>query len=119
VDSAATLFATLPFSGDRAAMGGLTLVFSYTFSNNLQSANYLNNWNYLHEQPAHELVSFDKPQNIALSSVWALPFGKGRYFLEYCLRPAPRNGQMVSGPSPHPADPHEQVKPAFCDRGLA
>jgi hypothetical protein len=71
------------FSGDRAAFGGLTLVFSYTFSKNMQSANYLNNWNYLHEQPVHELVSYDKPQNIAVSGVWGLPFGRGRYFLKH------------------------------------
>jgi hypothetical protein len=71
------------FSGDRALVGGLTLVFSYTFSKNMQSANYLNNWNYLHEQPVHELVSFDKPQNIAVSGVWALPVGRGRYFLSH------------------------------------
>lgn len=78
------------FSADRAVMGGLTLVFSYTFSKNMQSANYLNNWNYMNEQPVHELVSYDKPQNIALSGVWALPFGRGRYFLT-------RTNRVVSG----------------------
>jgi hypothetical protein len=29
------------------------------------------------------LVSFEKPHNIAYSGVWALPFGKGRYFLKH------------------------------------
>ncbi len=68
------------FTGDRSAFGGLTTVFSYTFSKNLQSANYLNTWNYDHEKPVHELVSYDKPQNISFSGVWDLPFGRGRHF---------------------------------------
>jgi hypothetical protein len=71
------------FSGDNFVLGGLTMVFSYTFSKNMQSANYLNNWNYLHEEPVHELVSYDKPQNVAYSGVWTLPFGRGRYFLKH------------------------------------
>ncbi len=77
------------FSGERSLMGGLTLIFSYTFSKNLQADNYLNNWNYAHEQPVKELVPYDKPQNLALSGVWSLPFGRGRYF-------APSN-KMVGG----------------------
>ncbi len=68
------------FTTDRSAMGGLTLVFSYTFSKNVQTANFLNNWNWAHEKPVHELVSFDKPQNVAISGVWALPVGRGRHF---------------------------------------
>ena len=67
------------FSGAKSAMGGLTTVFNYAFSKNLQRANRLNNWN-LAEAPVHELVSYDKPQNIALSGVWDLPVGKGRHF---------------------------------------
>jgi hypothetical protein len=69
------------FTSDRSTLGGLTLVFSYTFSKNLQQANYLNTWNFQNEQPVKELVSYDKPQNISLSGVWAVPFGKGRHFL--------------------------------------
>jgi len=68
------------FSGDSSLMGGLTLIFSYTFSKNMQTANYLNTWNWGHEKPVHELVSFDKPQNVALSGVWSLPVGRGRHF---------------------------------------
>lgn len=26
------------------------------------------------------MVSYDKPQNIALSGIWDLPFGRGRHF---------------------------------------
>ena len=81
------------FSGTKAIGGGLTTVFSYTFSKNLQSANRLNNWN-LNEDPVHELVSYDKPQNIALSGVWDIPFGKGRYFLNH---PNKMLGHVING----------------------
>ena len=67
------------FGGNRNVSGALTMVFSYTFSKNLQSSNRLNNWN-LAEKPVHELVSYDKPQNISYSGVWDIPFGKGRHF---------------------------------------
>ena len=68
------------FTSDRSVLGGLTMVFSYTFSKNFQEANYLNNWNYDHEKPVKELVSYDKPQNISFSGVWDVPFGRGRHF---------------------------------------
>src|SRR5262245_15463540 len=68
------------FTGDRSVLGGLTMVFSYTFSKNLQVANYLNTWNFQKEKPVKELVSYDKPQNISYSGIYALPFGKGRHF---------------------------------------
>jgi hypothetical protein len=68
------------FTGNRSQGGALTVVFAYTFSKNLQDANRLNNWN-LDEKAVHELVSYDKPQNLSLSGVWDLPIGKGRHFL--------------------------------------
>ena len=67
------------FGGDRRQGGALTMVFSYTFSKNFQDANRLNNWN-LTEKPIHEVVGYDKPQNISYTGVWDLPFGKGRHF---------------------------------------
>jgi len=75
------------FTSDRNTLGGLTLVFSYTFSKNLQSANYLNTWNFRNERPVKELVSYDKPQNISVSGVWAVPLGKGRHFLTKANHP--------------------------------
>lgn len=69
------------FTGDRNIIGGLTMVFSYTFSKMFQETNYLNTWNYDHEKPVKELVAYDKPQNIAYSGIWDLPFGRGRHFL--------------------------------------
>ena len=35
------------------------MVFSYTFSKNFQTADYLNDWNYEHEKPVKELVGPD------------------------------------------------------------
>jgi hypothetical protein len=71
---------TKRFNGDRAHAGALTTVFSYTFSKNFQATNRLNNWN-LAEAPVHELVSYDKPQNVSFSGVWDLPFGRNRALL--------------------------------------
>jgi hypothetical protein len=67
------------FSGNRALGGALTLIFVYTFSKNFQDVNRLNNWD-LTEAPVHELVGYDKPQNLSFHGVWDLPFGKGRFF---------------------------------------
>ncbi len=87
------LSANKRFGGNRKVGGALTMIFSYTFSKNLQSANRLNSWN-LAEAPVHELVSYDKPQNISYSGVWDLPFGKGRHFLP---RPNKALDPFVSG----------------------
>ncbi|MBI3208256.1 MAG: carboxypeptidase regulatory-like domain-containing protein [Candidatus Solibacter usitatus] len=67
------------FTGNRSTTGALTVIFSYTFAKNFSSSNRLNNWN-LSEKPIHELVSYDKPQNIALSGVWDIPIGRNRHF---------------------------------------
>jgi hypothetical protein len=66
------------FTGDRSKGGALTLVFGYSFSKNFQDANFLNVYD---AKPVHELVSYDKPQNVSLSGVWDLPVGRGRHFL--------------------------------------
>ena len=68
------------FSGGSSAVGGVLTTFSYTFSKNFQWANFLNNFN-IAEGLVHELVAYDKPQNIAFTGVWDLPVGKGRRFL--------------------------------------
>ena len=67
------------FFGSRTS-GGLTMVLSYTFSKSFEADHRLNNWN-LNEPPVHQLSAYDKPQNLALSGVWDLPFGRGRAFL--------------------------------------
>jgi Carboxypeptidase regulatory-like domain len=69
------------FTGSRSIFGEMTMIFSYTFSKNMQSANYLNQWNFLNEKPVHELVAFDKPQNLSYSGIWDMPFGRKRHFV--------------------------------------
>lgn len=66
------------FFGSRIA-GGLMTVVSYTFSKSFDADHRLDNWN-LAEAPVHELSSYDKPQNIAVSGVLDLPFGRKRRF---------------------------------------
>ena len=63
-------------------VGGVTMVFSYTFSKAFDESHRLNTWN-LAEPPVHELTAYDKPQSIAYSGVWMIPFGKGRHFLPH------------------------------------
>src|SRR5574340_1728142 len=81
------------FFGNRARVGGLTAVFSYTYSKNFEANHRLNSWN-LKEAPIHQLVSYDKPQNIAFHGVWDLPVGKGRHFYN---NPSRLADQIVSG----------------------
>lgn len=57
--------------------GVMTWVLAYTFQKSFEANHLLNDWN-LNERPIHELDNQDKPQNIAFSGVWDLPFGKGR-----------------------------------------
>jgi hypothetical protein len=73
------------YSGDRNKIGSITTIFSYSFSKNFQATTRLNNWN-LDEKPVHELVSYDKPQNLSFSGVWGMPFGKGRAMLSHTNR---------------------------------
>ena len=68
------------FLGNRNVAGALTVVFSYTYSKTFECNHRLNNWN-LSEPCVHELSNYDKPQNIAFSGVWDIPFGKGRHWL--------------------------------------
>ncbi len=60
--------------------GILTFIFAYTFAKAFEANHRLNDWN-LREKPIHELSNLDKPQNIAFSGVWDLPFGTGRRWL--------------------------------------
>jgi hypothetical protein len=66
------------FFGSRVS-GGLMTVVSYTFSKSFDADHRLNDWN-LNEAPIHELSAYDKPQNLAVSGVLDLPFGRKRKF---------------------------------------
>jgi len=67
------------FFGSRRA-GGLLTTVAYTFAKSFEANHRLNNWN-LAEAPVHELSVYDKPQNLAISGVWDLPFGNRRALL--------------------------------------
>jgi hypothetical protein len=56
---------------------GLTLVGSFTWSKNIEALTLLNNQDAL---PAKVLTSNDRPQRLVLSSVYQLPFGRGKHF---------------------------------------
>jgi hypothetical protein len=60
--------------------GVMTWVLAYTFAKSFEANHLLNDWN-LNERPIHELDNQDKPQNIAFSGVWDLPFGTGHKLL--------------------------------------
>jgi hypothetical protein len=59
--------------------GNFTWVLSYTFSKAFEANHRLNNWN-INEPLIHELDNHDKPQSIAFSGVWDMPFGRGKRF---------------------------------------
>jgi hypothetical protein len=60
--------------------GVMTWVLSYTLSKAYQASNRLQNWN-LEEPLIYQLDNQDKPNMLAFSGVWDLPFGKGRKLL--------------------------------------
>ena len=60
--------------------GVMTWVLSYTLSKAYEANHRLQSWN-LEEPLIYELDSQDKPNMLAFSGVWDLPFGKGRKLL--------------------------------------
>jgi hypothetical protein len=62
------------------SLGAMTFVLSYTYSKGFEANHRLNDWN-TNEPLINELDYQDKPQNIAFSGVWDLPFGTGHRVL--------------------------------------
>ena len=71
------------------AAGVMTFVFSYTFAKSFEANHFLGTKNpgignccvgYPGDELIHELDYQDKPQNIAFSGVWDLPFGHGKRY---------------------------------------
>jgi len=60
--------------------GLLTFILSYTFDKSFEANHRLNDWNFA-EPLIHELDNNDKPQSLAFSGIWNLPFGRGARFL--------------------------------------
>jgi hypothetical protein len=70
---------------EKRVMGGqntgvMTWVLAYTASKAYEANHRLNNWN-LEEPLIYELDNQDKPNTLAFSGVWDLPFGTGRKLL--------------------------------------
>lgn len=74
-------------------VGGVTMIVSYTFSKAFQTTVRETNWD-LQQPIAHELTAYDKPQSLAYSGVWMIPFGKQRHFLS---RPPKVLAPIVNG----------------------
>ena len=75
---------------------GYTVIGSYTYSKWQQAVNLLNASD---PAPLREISDSDAPHRINISSVWSLPFGKGRAFLKDSRGVASRlvGGWEVSG----------------------
>jgi hypothetical protein len=86
------VFAERRFS--QLADGGIfTFLLAYTFSKSYDMSHRLNPWN-LSEPPVHEISALDKPQVLAITGLWDLPFGWGRRFFPNIGRVA---GAFVNG----------------------
>ncbi|MEO8592123.1 MAG: TonB-dependent receptor [Candidatus Solibacter sp.] len=66
------------FTASKRFSKGFTVQGSYTYQKWQQAVNLLNPSDL---RPIEEISDADAPHRINISSVWALPFGKGRHFL--------------------------------------
>jgi hypothetical protein len=69
---------SLQFTATKRFSKGYTVIGSYTYSKWMQAVNLLNASD---PAPLREISDSDAPHRINISSVWSLPFGKGRAFL--------------------------------------
>jgi hypothetical protein len=69
---------SLQFTASKRFNKGFTVQGSYTFQKWMQAVNLLNASDLA---PIREISDADAPHRINISSVWSLPFGKGRRFL--------------------------------------
>ncbi|MEI9976376.1 MAG: hypothetical protein WDO73_32570 [Ignavibacteriota bacterium] len=69
---------SLQFTATKRFAQGYTLIGSYTFAKNQQAVNLLNPADPL---PLREISDLDAPHRFNVSSIWALPIGKGRALL--------------------------------------
>jgi hypothetical protein len=66
------------FTGSKRFSQGYTVIGSYTFQKWRQAVNLLNAAD---PAPTREISDADAPHRINISSIWELPFGKGRKYL--------------------------------------
>ena len=69
---------SLQVSAQKRYSHGLTFSANYTFSKNIQATSYLNAQD---AAPTNVLTAFDRPQRLAFTPSYELPFGAGRRFL--------------------------------------
>jgi hypothetical protein len=69
---------SLQVSAQKRYSHGLTFLANYTFSKNIQATSYLNAQD---AAPTRVLTAFDRPQRLAFTPSYELPFGAGRRFL--------------------------------------
>jgi hypothetical protein len=60
---------------------GFTYRIAYTYSKNIDEDGYRNGWPYQDPDRTHQLNSFDRTHVLSVTSVYDLPFGKGRQLL--------------------------------------
>ena len=60
---------------------GFTFRIAYTYSKNIDEDGYRNGWPYQDVDRTHQLNSFDRTHVLSVTSVYDLPFGKGRQLL--------------------------------------
>ena len=62
---------------------GFTYRIAYTWSKNIDEDGYRNGWPYQDPDRTHQLNSFDRTHVLSVTSVYDLPFGRGRQLLNH------------------------------------
>ena len=73
-----TWYHSLQVQAEKRFGQGYTFLASYTWSKLMEAASYLNDTD---PRPEHVISSNDRPQRLAISGVYELPFGAGKRFL--------------------------------------
>lgn len=63
---------------DRRFRKGFTVITAYTYSKTMEATQYLNAAD---PAPYRVISSIDRPHNLAVSGIYEMPFGTGKYFL--------------------------------------
>jgi hypothetical protein len=76
------------------AKHGADFTVAYTHSRNEEQTHYLNGWPWQDAHPLNERIAYDRPNTLAISWAWDLPWGEGaRYVLPH---PNRWLGELVS-----------------------
>lgn len=93
-----TWFDALEVKLDKRLTGttrGLSLQLAYTYSQTMESTNYINGWPWQDPHPVYEPVGYDRTHVFTLAGEWDLPFGHGAKYL--LTNPSPVLGAIVNG----------------------